>query len=188
MKLISHKKKCRERTGAGVGWFSKSVIKDPGSFCLLAEPSIVLALHRSSLTSTLLLHSNLHFSSISQQKQTVEEEFIERILGRSQTHQDGWRAQASRVISRVIACLVRAAPLPLLSIRHHSSHGCHTDSGLLQALWCHHNRLFTVPASSHTKRQFSLGGMHLSNQAQVMGLGFTVRDAGKVSGQLFQVF
>lgn len=51
-------------------------------------------------------------------------EFIERILGRSQNHQDGWRTKASRVIFRVTSYLVGVEPLLFLNIRHCSSHTC----------------------------------------------------------------
>lgn len=96
------------------------------------------------------------YKSLYQSVKIVEKKCIERLLGRSQ-NQHGWRAKASRVISRIIPCLIRAFPLPLLNSRHHSSHNCHTASGLLHTLRCDQRKFFAVSAPLHTKPQCSLG-------------------------------
>ena len=139
-------------------------------------PSSVLALYRSSLYAPLSFLSVKSTIYLYQSTKTVEKESIEGILRRSQNHQDGWTAMASSVISRIIPCLVGAFLPPLLNIRHCSSHRCHWDFHLLHILWCHQKRSFALPASLHTKLQFSPAWLHLRFQAQVTGLGFSQRD------------
>ena len=146
-------------------------------------PSSVLALYRSSLYAPLSFLSVKSTIYLYQSTKTVEKESIERILCRSQNHQDGWTAMACSVISRIVPYLVRAFLLPLLHIRHCSSHRCHWDFHLL---WGHQKRSFAVPASLHTKLQFSPARLHLRFQAQVTGLGFSQRGLRKWAIGCFQ--
>lgn len=150
-------------------------------------PSSALAFYRPSLYSPLSFFSVKSTIYLYQSTKTVEKESIEGILCRSQNHQDGWTAMASSVISRIIPCLVGAFLLPLLNIRHCSSHRCHWDFHLLHILWCHQKRSFVLPASLHTKLHFSPARLHLRFQAQVTGLGFSHKGTEKVSDQVFSV-
>lgn len=140
MKLIISYKKVVQREDRLWSWFdwASVVITDPRSFCLCAVPSSSVGLIQILTILSSSAQSKLQFSSISQKKQAAyfkqKRNILKEYLCRSQHHQDVWIAKASRVLSRTHHVLVRADPQPGLNIQYHSSHMCHTDSGLRQAL------------------------------------------------------